>query len=434
MSRWSYGWAPYVPVAQKIEMAQRELSELAAKGLEVHPVALKGRTIARSFWGKGWCDHLESFSDFSNRLPRGRRYVRNGSVCHLDVQPGAVEACVAGSRPYRVSVEIKPLPGKRWRAIRDRCAGRIGSLVELIQGRLSDHVMAVVSDRDEGLFPKPGEIAFSCSCPDWASMCKHVAAVLYGVGARLDERPDLLFSLRGVDPSELIAAEGALALPAAGPGDAKRRIDPGAIEEVFGIELEEAGNGAPPSADDEDARPRGRKSRRAGRKAGRAGKKPGKKKAAGRAKAVPRIDAGAAMAAFRKACRGRGWREPEEVIVEAAAELGLAEVVHELEKPFRRLLRTAAGRGILRLENGAVGPEAKRLKDYARAELAEHLGKCVRKGTRIAREDLVRRCAVRLGYRCVRKPASALLRSALAGAVRAGIFRADGRGFVRRVR
>ena len=64
--------------------------------------------------------------------------------------------------------------------------------------------MEHVTDRDRGLFPKPKEIKMRCSCPDYAGMCKHVAAVMYGVGNRLDTSPELLFVLRGVDHQELI--------------------------------------------------------------------------------------------------------------------------------------------------------------------------------------------------------------------------------------
>ena len=166
--------------------AMKKMDALRKKGVDIQPVEIDGRKIAKTFWGEAWCDHLESFSDFENRLPRGRTYVRNGSVCHLAIAKGQIEAKVSGSELYNVKVDIKTLPGKKWTAIKGRCSGQIGSLLELLQGRLSDHVMEVVTDRKEGLFPLPGEMSFKCSCPDWAVMCKHVAAVLYGVGARLD--------------------------------------------------------------------------------------------------------------------------------------------------------------------------------------------------------------------------------------------------------
>jgi uncharacterized Zn finger protein/DNA-binding transcriptional regulator YiaG len=232
-----YDWRPYVSVAARRNKARKEMEKLRKKGVEIQPVELTGRAIARSFWGKGWCDHLESFSDFENRLPRGRTYVRNGSVCHLEIQAGRVEAFVSGSALYKVAIEIEPLAAAGWKAVKEKCRGQIGSMLELLQGRLSDNVMAVVSDRHSGLFPQPGEIKLDCSCPDWATMCKHVAAALYGVGSLLDSRPELLFILRGVDASELIAAE--VALPA-GVGSTEGALAAQGLSAIFGIDLEDA--------------------------------------------------------------------------------------------------------------------------------------------------------------------------------------------------
>ena len=229
-------WGRYVPVAERRAKARREMDKLRKKGKNIQPVNLDGRTIARSFWGKGWCDHLESFSDYANRLPRGRTYVRNGSVCHLDIRPGRIEALVSGSELYNIVIRIKELKAATWASIKNKCSGHIGSMLELLQGKLSDQVMAIVTNRQHGLFPQPGEIALDCSCPDWAEMCKHVAAVLYGVGSRLDSQPELLFLLRDVDAQELIAAEMALPDGAAGvTGDALADDQLGAI---FGIDLD----------------------------------------------------------------------------------------------------------------------------------------------------------------------------------------------------
>jgi len=233
-----YGWRPYVPVAVRRARALKKIKKLRNKGLDVQPVEIEGRKIARTFWGAAWCDHLESFSDYENRLPRGRTYVRNGSVCHLDIAKGEVNAMVTGSELYTVKVVIKTLPGKKWKDVKNRCAGQIGSLLELLQGRLSKNVMSVVTDRNNGLFPLPGEISLMCSCPDWAVMCKHVAAVLYGVGARLDEHPELLFLLRGVDHEELISAEVGVAA-AGGIKGGRKRIADDDLSDVFGIEMAE---------------------------------------------------------------------------------------------------------------------------------------------------------------------------------------------------
>ena len=226
-------WARYVPVAEQRAKARRAMDKLR-KGKHIQPIDIEGRAIARSFWGKGWCDHLESFSDFANRLPRGRRYVRNGSVCHLEIRPGHVEAVVSGSELYDVTIEITQLKAATWKSIKTKCAGQIGSMLELLQGRFSREVMGVVTERDRGLFPKPGEIALNCSCPDWATMCKHVAAALYGVGHRLDHQPDLLFLLRDVDAAELIATE--IALPERGVTSDVLADE--ALGDIFGIGLD----------------------------------------------------------------------------------------------------------------------------------------------------------------------------------------------------
>jgi uncharacterized Zn finger protein len=243
LSRYGYGgygyggWAPYVPVAERRRKALKKMEALRKKGIDVQPVQIDGRKIARSFWGEAWCEHLESFSDYENRLPRGRTYVRNGSVCHLAVAKGRVEAKVSGSELYDVKVTIKTLPGRKWTFLKGRCSGQIGSLLELLQGRLSDHVLEVVTHREEGLFPLPGEMSFTCSCPDSAKMCKHVAAVLYGVGARLDNKPELLFSLRGVDHEELITADAENAVTAATARGKSKRLAESELSEVFGIDL-----------------------------------------------------------------------------------------------------------------------------------------------------------------------------------------------------
>ncbi len=199
-----YGWKPYVPVAQRRAQAAREVAKRIKKGQEVCPVRIEGRTITSTFWGKAWCTNLESYSDFANRLPRGRTYVRNGSVVHLKIDKGRIEALVSGSELYEVRIDIAALPKPAWQALKKQSAGKIGTLVELLQGKLSKAVMELVTDRDQGLFPKPKEITMRCSCPDYAGMCKHVAAVMYGVGNRLDSSPELLFVLRGVDHRELI--------------------------------------------------------------------------------------------------------------------------------------------------------------------------------------------------------------------------------------
>ena len=201
-----HSFRPYVTAAERRAKAVKQAAKLFIKGRKLSPVQIKGRDIARTFWGKAWCSHLESFSDYENRLPRGRTYVRSGSVIDLQIAPGKITAKVMGSSLYEINLAIAPLDESRWQAIKAECAGKIDSLVELLQGRLSSAVLRIITDRDKGLFPKPSEIEKTCSCPDWADLCKHLAAVLYGVGSRLDQEPELLFVLRGVDHLELIGS------------------------------------------------------------------------------------------------------------------------------------------------------------------------------------------------------------------------------------
>ena len=226
-------WPRYVPVAKRRANAEKKLKALRKAGKEIHPVVIAGKKIANTFWGKAWCDHLAKFSDYENRLPRGRSYVRNGSVCHLGIVRGKVSALVSGTNMYQVSIDFQPLAKKRWSDIQKACSGQVGSLLELLQGKLSDNVMQTVTHQQTGLFPQPSEITMKCSCPDWAHVCKHVAAVMYGVGARLDESPELLFLLRAVDHRQLVSDD--LEIP---PSNRNKPQVSGDLADIFGIELE----------------------------------------------------------------------------------------------------------------------------------------------------------------------------------------------------
>jgi len=243
MSYW--GYRPYVRVADRRARAAREAAKRSKKGKPLSPVISSGRQIAESWWGQSWCKNLESFSDYSNRLPRGRTYLGNGSVIHLGVAAGRVEALVMGSELYEIRIEIDPLAKAKWKRIAGEVGSALSSLVELLEGRFSNAVMKVLARPREGLFPTPKDIRLSCSCPDWASMCKHVAATLYGIGARLDDDPRLLFVLRQVDEADLIAkTAGAGAL--ASKKKTKADLDLGTAEmsAIFGIEMDRgAGSG-----------------------------------------------------------------------------------------------------------------------------------------------------------------------------------------------
>ncbi|MGB3525824.1 MAG: SWIM zinc finger family protein [Flavobacteriales bacterium] len=242
MSYYDNYYAPYVSVAEKRRKSGKALKKLMKNGAELQPVELESKKIATTFWGKAWCGNLEQYSDLENRLPRGRTYVRNGSVLHLVINGNEVLAYVSGSELYTVKLLMEPLGTRHWAELRKACSGGIGSLVELLQGKLSDAVMAHICEKDKGLFPKPTEIKMSCSCPDYAGVCKHIAAVIYGIGARLDKQPELLFRMRQVDEKELISAAQELKVPKA---SGKKALVSDDLSALFGIEMAGAGTEVP---------------------------------------------------------------------------------------------------------------------------------------------------------------------------------------------
>jgi uncharacterized Zn finger protein len=237
----NYGqWPPYVSVAERRAKAEKAVAKAKKSGATLTPIAPFRGAIARTFWGKSWCDNLERYSDYASRLPRGRTYVRNGSVIDLQITPGEVRAQVMGSSLYTVTASVSAVPEKQWKTICADCSGSIDSLVELLQGKLSNAVMERICKPGTGLFPSPKEISFECSCPDWAGMCKHVAAVLYGIGTRLDQQPDLIFSLRRVDAKDLVQQAQAGLQPSSKRMAPGKVLDDALLADVFGLEMAKA--------------------------------------------------------------------------------------------------------------------------------------------------------------------------------------------------
>ena len=253
-----YGWKPYVPAAERRKKTDKAIAKAIKAGANLAPIAAYRGAIAKTFWGKAWCDNLDRYSDYSNRLPRGRTYVRNGSVIGLKIIEGKVLAQVMGSSLYKITVNVTAVAKSQWQSISADCAGSIDSLVELLQGQLSKAVMERISTPTTGLFPAAKDIQFSCSCPDWAAMCKHVAAVLYGVGARLDQQPELIFTLRGVDAQDLVMQAGA-GLPTTKQRPAIGKVLTNALlADVFGIEMADV----EPMTKSAAPRPKARESKR----------------------------------------------------------------------------------------------------------------------------------------------------------------------------
>ncbi|WP_141504392.1 SWIM zinc finger family protein [Paenibacillus luteus] len=233
----------YVPVAEKKRNAERAVEKLKKKGQNISPIVIAGRTITKTWWGKSWCDNLESYSDYSNRIDRGRSYVRHGAVLDLQISEGNVTSLVQGStsKPYKVEIIIAPLSKKLWDDIVKECAGKINSLQELMGGKFPKGLSELFTMKGKGLFPAPKEIKLACSCPDSAKMCKHVAAALYGVGARLDENAALFFSLRGVNIDNLISlslAQTSESMLGKSKGRSRRVMEDADISNLFGIDLD----------------------------------------------------------------------------------------------------------------------------------------------------------------------------------------------------
>ena len=156
---WFERWRPYVPVAQRVANGQKHAANLAKKEKRtLAPVNLAGRKIASTFWGKAWCENLEAYSDYSNRLPRGRSYVRNGSVIDLEIERGNIKALVSGSSVYTVTIDIATLRKPIWEQVKNDSAQSIDSMLDLLAGRFDDGVMTRLTRREDGLFPKPKEI------------------------------------------------------------------------------------------------------------------------------------------------------------------------------------------------------------------------------------------------------------------------------------
>lgn len=237
------GFPEYIPVAEKRKRAEKTIEKLKKKNPNISPVIIEGRNIAKTWWGKSWNDNLESYSDYSNRIGRGRSYVRNGAVLDLKINIGNISALVQGSakKPYEVEINIKSISKEIWDRIAKECAGKIDSLEEIMEGKFPKAMSELFTAKGKGLFPTPKEITMECSCPDWATMCKHIAAVLYGVGARLDDNPALFFTLRNVSIDDLIKEtvnkKSQQLLEKSGV-KSHRILDDTDILDMFGIQME----------------------------------------------------------------------------------------------------------------------------------------------------------------------------------------------------
>jgi uncharacterized Zn finger protein len=284
MRRYYNQFPRYVPVDERKAKAEKKIRQIRKKNPDICPVVIESRgSLARTWWGKAWNRNLEGYADFSNRIPRGRSYVRHGAVIDLQIAPGRVAAQVLGSRskPYTVDIAIAPLPAKIWEAIIKDCAKAFSSMQELLEGRFPASIGERFTSGKNGLFPSPAEIRFDCSCPDWAYMCKHVAATLYGIGARLDESPELFFTMRNVDIEDLVAGsvQGARDhLLSRAEQSRTADVDNAELGDMFGIEMDET-PAKKPSAPAKSRKAAPKKARKTGAKTAKGGQQPGRKPA-----------------------------------------------------------------------------------------------------------------------------------------------------------
>lgn len=222
---------------RKAEQSKKRSAD-SKKALE--PVLIDGRQIAKTWWGEAWCTNLENYADYRNRIGRGKRHVRADTVIDMKMKGGTIKARVQGSRrtPYRVEIEIDPMPEARYKAVLKSLDSRIENLEALVNGDFPMAMKSLFTDLKSGLFPNPREIHFTCSCPGWASMCKHVAAVLYGIGNRLDHDPLLFFAMRGIDVSDFIqrsVKDKLSSMLKNADTHSHRIIDDQSVEELFGV-------------------------------------------------------------------------------------------------------------------------------------------------------------------------------------------------------
>jgi uncharacterized Zn finger protein len=258
----SWGYKEYVPASVKKARAAKSIEKLRKKNPGLAPIQISGRKLARTWWGIAWNENLERYADYANRIDRGRSYVRQGSVLDLQIEPGRVTALVQGTRvtPYKVELSIMPLKPATWKKVVDSCTGSINTLQDLISGKFPKNLAELFTAKGDGLFPTPKEIRLTCSCPDWATMCKHVAAALYGVGARLDEDPTLFFCLRQVNMDDLITnalGQTTDTLLDRSQKKSRRALDHADLSGLFGIDMTD--NVAPVLKDDDQVQPAGKK-------------------------------------------------------------------------------------------------------------------------------------------------------------------------------
>ena len=220
-------FSPRLKAADLEKLAAARLAEYLAEGEELHPVVNKTRKLAKNFWGSAWMKQLALCESGGMCLAPGRTLLRHACVLHVDIQPGSISALVSAEEVFEVELKLESLDEERLERLAATCSGHIDSLLSLMQGKVDEAVLQQLCHPENGLLPTPEDWHMHCTCPDWAEPCPHAAAAIYAAGCLIDEKPELLFTLRGIQPEALLSA----------PAPANE-IDADKLSAMFGIDLD----------------------------------------------------------------------------------------------------------------------------------------------------------------------------------------------------
>lgn len=219
---------PRLRAADLERLADARREQLLAAGESLNPVVSRSRKLATRFWGSAWMRHLAVCESGGLCLAPGRTLLRHGCVLDIRVAPGLVSAKVSAEELYEIELRLAPPDEERVEALATLCAGKIDSLLSLLEGRVDEALLQQLCDPDNGLLPDARDWHISCSCPDWSDPCPHAAAAMYALGVLLDSQPELLFTLRSIDSASLLRK----------PEHTSDAFDAASLSATFGIDLE----------------------------------------------------------------------------------------------------------------------------------------------------------------------------------------------------
>ena len=179
---------------------------LEAKG-GIRSRVIRGRAYQYNWWSRRWLQILEESID-AGRLTRGRSYARKGQVVEIDVEPGLVSASVQGTRkkPYQIKLGFETVTDEAKELLLLRFRERASFAAKLLAHEMPEEMEEVFKETGIPLFMRKSAIRrFKCTCPDDATPCKHIIAVLLLLAEVIDDDPFLLLKLRGIDRERMIS-------------------------------------------------------------------------------------------------------------------------------------------------------------------------------------------------------------------------------------